>query len=92
MNEKLLINMMSYLEPDLLENDYIENDMEGYKGFLKSIFPFATGVVTIITFISTVIVVFVGVILFFLKRKGGLKLGKSKSLNLAKRVVKAVAN
>lgn len=41
MNELVLIDMMSELNPELLEDDYIEKDMKrGVKSFFKYIFPF----------------------------------------------------
>lgn len=83
MDEIKLIEMMSYLDPELLENDFIEKDIKNFNNFIIKMMPtdksILSSVIKIITFISTFIVLLVGVIMFIIKRKNGFKFGRKAS-------------
>ena len=93
MDEIKLIEMMSYLDPELLENDFIEKDIKRFNNFIIKMMPtdksILSSVIKIITFISTFTVFLVGVIMFIIKRKNGFKFGR-KGSKLSEKVVGAV--
>ena len=84
MNEILLIDMMSYLDPELLENDYIESDMNKFNSLFGKLIGESDednklhSIIKIITLMSTSMVVIAGVVAIIIKRKKGFKL-KTKS-------------
>ncbi|NLL72654.1 MAG: hypothetical protein GX237_03910 [Clostridiales bacterium] len=78
MNEVKLIDMLSYLEPELLEDDYIEKDMNKLKNLISkisessSLITFNKGlrsIIKIITFIIASLLVLVGIIVIIIKKK-----------------------
>lgn len=93
MDEIRLIEMMSFLDPELLENDFIEDDIKNINNFIIKMMPreksFLSSLIKIITFISTFIFFLVGIILFIIKRKNGFKFGR-KGSKLSEKVVGAV--
>ncbi len=80
MNEVNLIDMLSYIDLDLLDTDYIEDDFSQ----LSSVFK-------IITFIFAGVAVVAGLVGIIVKHKKKLSFGKSLP-KLSKKVIKLVAN
>lgn len=85
MDEVKLIDMMSYLEPEILEDDCIENDISIFKKLYGRItdsystMPFNLGirtVIKIITFILATIILLIGIVVFIIKKKKSFKLRK----------------
>ena len=80
MNEMHLIDLLSYLDPELLDNDYIENDIREYNSAFKTI-----------TFIFAGAAVVAGVVGIIVKHKKVSSIGKSLP-KIPKKVVKLVTN
>ena len=72
MNEAKLIEMMSFLDPEILEDDFIEKDMNKIKNFFRYLTdknskrPF---ILKIITFIVAGILLLLGIVTFIIKKK-----------------------
>ena len=100
MNQVKLIDMMSYLDPELLEDEYIEKDMNRLKNLLSRItestsaMSFNKGVSSIIklvTFIIASALVLVGVIVIIVKKKRGFKFSK-RSPKITKKIFSVATN
>lgn len=99
MEEMQLINILSYLEPELLDNNYIENDMSRFTSIINKITnnsnsSFKLGLSStfkIIALISTGVVVTIGAVVLIIKKKKGFNL-PNKKLNLPRKMAKLVAN
>ena len=81
MDEVKLIDMMSYLDPDLLEDDYIENDINKFKKLFHQLtdkdlaMPFNLGVRTlikVITIFIAAILLLIGIVVFIVKKRKAL--------------------
>lgn len=55
MDEMKLINMMSFLDPEVLENDYIEDDLRGINPVAKNIILLVAGIATMAGVISLIV-------------------------------------
>lgn len=72
MNEARLVEMMSFLDPELLEDDFIEKDMNRFANLfsrLTQINPKRPLILKIITFIIAGILLLVGIITIIIKKK-----------------------
>lgn len=100
MDEVKLIDMMSYLDPDLLEDDYIENDINKFKKLFNQLtdkdlaMPFNLGVRTltkVITIFIASILLLIGIVVFIVKKKKGFKLRK-KVPRIGKKIYSLATN
>ncbi len=100
MDEVKLIDMMSYLDPDLLEDDYIENDINKFKKLFNQLtdndlaMPFNLGVRTltkVITIFIAAILLLIGIVVFIVKKKKGFKLRK-KVPKIGKKIYSLATN
>lgn len=100
MDEVKLIDMMSYLDPKILEDDYIENDINMFKKLFAQLTysdsdtPFNSGirtVIRIITFVIAAILLLIGIVVFILKKKKGFKISK-KVPKTSKKMFSLVTN
>lgn len=55
MNERQLINMLSFLDPEVLENDYIEDDLSGMSPVVRNIILIVAGVATLAGVIGLIV-------------------------------------
>lgn len=100
MDEVKLIDMMSCLDPELLEDDYIENDINKFKRLFNqlrdndSAMPFNLGVRTlikVITIFIAAILLLIGIVVFIVKKKKGFKL-KKKAPKIGKKIFNFATN
>lgn len=100
MNEVKLIDMMSYLDPELFEDEYIEKDMNRLKNIFSKITESASvislnkglgSIIKLVTFIIASILVLVGIIVIIVKKKRGFKFSKKKP-KLTKKIFSVVTN
>lgn len=99
MDEVKLIDMMSYLDSEILEDDCIENDINMFKRLFGQLtdsdsgMPFNLGICTaikIITFIIATVFLLIGIVVFIIKKKKGFKFKLNKKTPKSSKTYKKI--